>query len=98
MMAETQDSGLHEYVDAGFVVDGLESPASEKELRDKLGKLNGVKDLSILRDKVTVRYEPATVSEKAIEAIRNAGLQIREAQGTQSSPLTNALTEQQKQH
>ena len=91
-MEASNESGLHEYVDAEFSVDGLESPVREKALRDALEQLPSLEGLSILHGKVTVHYEPVLFSEKKLEeVILRAGFQISEAHVTPSSPLTDAL-------
>src|SRR3954462_3931530 len=54
----SNEAGLHEYVDAEFIVAGLESPSREKTLRDTLQKLQGLEKLNISHGKVTAHYEP----------------------------------------
>lgn len=94
---ESNEAGLHEFVDAEFVVEGLDSPTREKALQDALGKLEGVENLSIWHGKVTVHYEPVLLSRKQLEeAIRQAGFQISEAHSTAASALTDALAEETK--
>jgi copper chaperone CopZ len=92
------EAGLHEFVDAEFAVIDLESPSKEKALQDTLKTLPGLESLSISHGKVTVRYEPVRLSRKQIEeAIQRAGFQISEAEAVASSPLTEALSEENKQ-
>src|SRR5256885_1114949 len=86
------ETGLHEYVDAEFTVEGLELPHREKAVHDALEKLPGIESLSIFHGKVTVHYEPVILSQTQVEEeIRRAGFRITEAKATPSSPLTDAL-------
>jgi hypothetical protein len=90
----SNEAGLHEYVDAEFTVEGLESPGREQALRDALAKLPGLEQLSFFHGKVMAHYEPVLLSEKKLaEAIRGAGFQISEEHVTDSSPLTDAFAE-----
>jgi len=92
LMDASNESGLHEYVDAEFSVDGLESPVRAQALRDSLERLPSLESLSILHGKVTVHYEPVLFSQKKlVEEIERAGFQISESHVTASSPLTDAL-------
>jgi len=85
---------LHQYVDAEFRLNGLESPAREQELRLKLESFPGVKGLTIFEGQVIAHYEPAVTSEKQLEdAIRATGFEICESHLTSSSILTNVLAE-----
>lgn len=91
------EAGLHEYVDAEFIVKELNSPSREKALRDALETVSGLKSLNISNGKLTVHYEPAILLKKQLEeAIQRAGFQISEADATASSPLTDALAEEIK--
>jgi hypothetical protein len=91
-MEPPNESGLHEYVDAEFSIDGLESPVREKALRDVLEQLPSLGSLRILQGKVTAHYEPVLFSQKKLEeAIERAGFQISESHVTASSPLIDAL-------
>jgi hypothetical protein len=93
----SNEAGLHEYVDAEFTVAGLESPRREKELRDALEKLPGLKSLTISHGRVMAHYEPVLLSRKHLEeAIQGAGFQISETHATDSSPLTDAFAEKNK--
>lgn len=93
----SSEPGLHEYVDAEFTVEGLESPSREKTLHDALEKLSGLESLSISHGKVTAHYEPVLLSKKQLEgAIQQAGFQISETHSTASSPLTDALAGENK--
>lgn len=97
MTDPASEAALHEYVDAEFTVDGLESPSREKALRDALEKLPGLEKLSIFHGKMTAHYEPVLLSRKQLEeAIQGAGFQISETHSTASSPLTDALAEDRK--
>ena len=92
-----EETGLHEYVDAEFTVAGLESPGREKELRNALEKLPGLKSLSIFHGRLMAQYEPVLLSRKHLEeAIGRAGFQISETHATDSSPLTDAFAEKNK--
>ena len=89
------EPGLHEYVDAEFTVDGLESPSREKALRDALEKLSGLKSLTIFHGRVMAHYEPVLLSQKHLEeAIQGAGFQISETHATDSSPMTDAFAKE----
>jgi len=91
------EAGLHEYVDAEFIVAGLESPGREKGLRDALEKLPGLKSLSIYHGKVMAHYEPVLLSRKHLEeAIQRAGFQISETHAADSSPMTDAFAQENK--
>ena len=88
----SKEPGLHEYVDAEFTIEGLDSPSREKALHDALEKLPGLERLSILHGKAVAHYEPVLLSRKQLEeAIQRAGFRIAEAKTTPSSPLTDAL-------
>lgn len=88
----SNEAALHEFVDAEFTVEGLESPTREKALRDALAKLPGLQSLSIFHGKVTAQYEPVLLSRtKLEEAIKGAGFQICATQTAASSPLTDAF-------
>lgn len=92
-----EETGLHEYVDAEFAVAGLESPSREKELRDALETLPGLKSLSIFHGRVMAQYEPVFLSRKHLEeAILRAGFQISETHATDSSPMTDAFAKENK--
>src|SRR3954464_15973595 len=92
-----KEPGLHEYVDAEFIVAGLESPSREKTLRDTLQKLPGLENLNISHGKVTAHYEPVLLSKKQLEeVIEGGGFQISEMHATASSPLTDAFAEENK--
>jgi hypothetical protein len=85
------EPGLHEYVDAEFTIEGLDS-TRETALRDALQKLPGLESLSILHGKVIAHYEPVFLSRKHLEeAMQRAGFRITEAKTTPSSPLTDAF-------
>ena len=89
------EHGLHEYVDAEFTVEGLESPSREQTLHETLENLSGVAQLSILHGKVLVNYDPVLLSgEKLEETIRSAGFRISEERSAASSPLTDAFTDE----
>ena len=91
------EAGLHEYVDAEFTVAGLESPSRERELRDALEKLPGLKSLTIFHGRVMAHYEPVLLSQKQLEeAIQGAGFQISETHAADSSPMTDAFAEKNK--
>jgi hypothetical protein len=91
------EAGLHEYVDAEFTMDGLESPSREKELCDALEKLPGLASVSIFHGKVMAHYEPVLLSRKNLEeAIQRAGFQISETHAADSSPMTDAFAEENK--
>jgi hypothetical protein len=93
----SDEAGLHEYVDAEFTVDGLESPSREKGLRDALEKLPGLASLSIFHGKVMAHYEPVPLSRKHLEeAIQGAGFQISETHVADSSPMTDAFAKENK--
>ena len=94
----SSDAGLHEYVDAEFTVVDLQSPNKEKALQDILKPLPGLESLSISHGKVMVHYEPVRLSRKQIEeAIQRGGFQISETEAAAASPLTEALTKENKQ-
>jgi hypothetical protein len=91
------EASLHEYVDAEFTVAGLESPSREKELREALEKLPGLKNVSIFHGRLMAHYEPALISRNHLEeAIQGAGFQISETHATDSSPMTDAFAEKNK--
>ena len=91
------DAGLHEFVDAEFAVEGLESPAREKALRDALEKLAGLESITISGGKVMAHYEPVLLGRKQLEeTIRGAGFQISEEHASASSQLTDAFAEKSK--
>ncbi len=93
-MADAQNSGIHEYISAEFAVDELDSPSVEKELCDKIEKLQGLKSFTISHGKATAQYDPIVISEKQIEeAIRNARLKICEVKVEPSSGLTNTFAD-----
>ncbi len=93
----SNEPGLHEYVDAEFTIEGLESPSREKALHDALEKLPGLESLSISHGKVTAHYEPVLLSRKQLEeAIQSAGFQISETHSTASSPMTDAFAKENK--
>ena len=86
------EPGLHEYVDAEFTIEGLDSARAETALRDALEKIPGLESLSILHGKVIAHYEPVFLSGKLLEeAMQRAGFRITEAKTTPSSPLTDAF-------
>jgi hypothetical protein len=88
----SKESGLHEYADAEFTVEGLDSPSGEKALQDALANVSGLESLSISHGKVTAHYEPVLLSKKQLEdEIRRAGFRVAKAKTTPSSPLTDAL-------
>src|SRR4051794_27446618 len=92
-----KEAALHEYVDAEFTIDGLDSPSREKDLRDAIDQLPGLKELVIADGKVTAHYEPVLLSRKQLEtAIGRAGFEISETHASASSPLTNVLTEKKQ--
>ena len=85
------EPGLHEYVDAEFMIEGLDS-TRETALRDALAKIPGLESLSIAHGKVIAHYEPVFLSRKHLEeAMQQAGFRITEAKTTLSSPLTDAF-------
>ena len=85
------EPGLHEYVDAEFTIEGLNS-TRESALRDVLQKLPGLESLGILHGKVIAHYEPVFLSRKQLEeAMQRAGFRVTEAKTTLSSPLTDAF-------
>ena len=91
------EAGLREYVDVEFTVEGLKSPAEEKALSDVLEKLSGVDKFSIRRGNMIVHYDPVFLSRKQLEeAIQGAGFRVSEGSAAVSSPLTDALTEENK--
>ena len=93
----SNEAGLHEYVDAEFTVEGLESPSREKALRDALEKLPGLESLSMSHGKVMAHYEPVLLSKKQLaDAIQRAGFEISETHSTASSPLADAFAEENK--
>lgn len=94
-MAEesASEAALHEYVDAQIIVADLKTPAQEQTLRDLLGKIDGVKNVSVRGETISVHYEPVSVSEKELHAaIEQAGFRITKEQVTSSSPMTDAFT------
>ena len=93
----SSEAGLHEYVDAKFTIEGIESPTREKALSDAVKNLPGLITFSIFHGSMTAHYDPALLSGKGLEeAIRSAGFQISETHATDSSPLTDALKEENK--
>src|SRR2546423_7403116 len=91
------DPGLHEYVDAEFTIEGLKLPSDEKILCDTLEKLRGLNKFSLRRGNMTAHYDPVLLSRKRLEeAIEGAGFHISKTHVTASSPLTDALTEENK--
>ncbi|PYJ88421.1 MAG: hypothetical protein DME70_04080, partial [Verrucomicrobia bacterium] len=89
------EAGLREYVDAEFTVGGLNSPAEEKALSDVLEKLSGLDKFSIRRGNLMVHYDPVFLSRKQLEeAIQGAGFRTSKGRAAASSPLTDALTEE----
>jgi copper chaperone CopZ len=92
-MAESaEEPGLHEYIDTEIVIEDLKAPTQEKTLYDTLEKLTGVHNVTIKNEKVSVRYEPVRVTEKAIAAaIQGAGFRIADEHSTLASPIIDAL-------
>ena len=92
-MAEpTEQSALHEYIDAEIVIEDLKTPTQEKTLYDTLEKLKGVHNLTVKNEKVSVQYEPVHVTEKAIiAAIQGAGFRIAGEHSVPASPMIDAL-------
>lgn len=96
-MGETKDSGLEADLIAEFELAGLESPSRERELRDKLERMDGVTSLVVSEGKATVHYDATKTSAKKIEAaIGEANLKICESEVGQASPLPNLLNESQR--
>ena len=92
MADQTQESGLHEYIDAEIVIEDLKTPTQEKILHDTLEKLKGVHNVTIKNEKVSVQYEPVHVTEKAIvAAIQGAGFRIADEHYAPASPMIDAL-------
>jgi hypothetical protein len=88
----SSEPGLHEYMDAEFTVEGLDSLGREKALRDALANVSGLESLSISRAKVTAHYEPVLLSKTQLEEeIQRAGFRIAKAKTTACSALTDAL-------
>lgn len=92
-MAEPADkSTLHEYIDAEILIEDLKAPTQEKAVYDALEKLEGVHNVTIKNEKVSVQYEPVHVTEKAIiAAIQGAGFRIAGEHSAPSSPVIDAL-------
>jgi copper chaperone CopZ len=92
MTESSEDSGLHEYVDAEFVIEDLKTPTQEKTLYATLENLNGVHNVTIKGGKVSVKYEPVCMTEKEIVvAIEGTGFRIADANSAASSPMTDAF-------
>ena len=92
-MAElSEESALHEYIDAEILIEDLKTPTQEKTLYDILAKLKGVHNVTIKNEKVSVQYEPVHVTEKAIvAAIQGAGFRIAEEHYAPASPMVDTL-------
>ena len=83
---------MHEYIDAEILIEDLKTPTQEKTLSDTLEKLEGVHNVTIRNEKVSVQYEPVRVTEKAIiAAIQGAGFGIADAHSAPASPMIDAL-------
>ena len=70
-------ASLHEYVDVEITLAEPVTPAQEKALRDNLTDHDGVQTVSIMREKVSVNYEPVSVSAKdLLSAAERAGVAL----------------------
>ena len=85
-------ASLHEYVDFEITLAEPVTPAQEKALRDYLTDHDGVQTVNIMREKVSVNYEPVSVSARdLLAAVERAGVQVTESEAGPSSPMTDAF-------
>ena len=92
MAGPAEEPGLHEYIDAGILIEDLKTPTQEKTLSDTLEKLKGVHNVTIKNEKVSVQYEPVRVTEKTIiDAIQGGGFRIADERSAPASRMIDAL-------
>jgi hypothetical protein len=90
----SDDNIPHEYVDVEIEALGVGNPTKESALRSELESLPGIVDMSVLNGRLAITYDPLFVTgAELLDAVKNAGFQIKLTETAAASPTTDAAVE-----